>query len=309
MFRRICGGVRDPLVRAPLLDFGNEFRHTDVVKTVGLPNAEERAGHRAGTGSVGVPVTEGHTRAAIVRLLLEEGPITATAIGNALGLAPAGVRRHLDALIESGQARAGRSAPWQHKGRGRPAKQYQLTAAGRGMLGHTYDDLAGAAIRQLREIGGEAAVTEFARKRARSLVDGIESLPADSDEAPDSAVRSGTAAKAEEIATALSDAGFAASTRKVGAGVQICQHHCPVSHVAEEFPELCEAELEAFREVLGTHVQRLATIANGDCACTTHVPLTVLPTPATAGQEHNASPTAVAQPATDATNDSGRSAE
>jgi hypothetical protein len=27
-------------------------------------------------------------------------------------------------------------------------------------------------------------------------------------------------------------------------------------------------------EVLGTHVQRLATIVNGDCACTTHVPLT-----------------------------------
>ncbi|MFI5717101.1 helix-turn-helix transcriptional regulator [Nocardia sp. NPDC051750] len=283
------------------------------MKTVGLPNVDERAGHRAGTGSVGVPVTEGHTRAAIVRLLLEEGPITATAIGSALGLAPAGVRRHLDALIESGQARAGRSAPWQQKGRGRPAKQYQLTAAGRGMLGHAYDDLAGAAIRQLREIGGEAAVTEFARQRARTLVDGIEALPAaDRDEISstpaDADGRSGTAAKAEEIATALSDAGFAASTRKVGAGVQICQHHCPVSHVAEEFPELCEAELEAFREVLGTHVQRLATIANGDCACTTHVPLTVLPTPA-AVRPDTASPSTVAQPATDATNDSGRSAE
>ncbi|MGI5217604.1 helix-turn-helix transcriptional regulator [Nocardia sp. CA-290969] len=293
------------MVRAPLLDFGNEFRHTDVVKTVGLPNVDERAGQRAGTGSVGVPGTEGHTRAAIVRLLLEEGPITATAIGRTLGLAPAGVRRHLDALIESGQARAGRSAPWQQKGRGRPAKQYQLTAAGRGTLGHAYDDLAGAAIRQLREIGGEAAVTEFARKRARTLVDGIEALPA---EPADGADRNGTAAKAEEIATALTDAGFAASTRRVGAGVQICQHHCPVSHVAEEFPELCEAELDAFREVLGTHVQRLATIANGDCACTTHVPLTVLPTPTTVRPD-NASPSAVAQPATDATNDSGRSAE
>jgi predicted ArsR family transcriptional regulator len=57
--------------------------------------------------------------------------------------------------------------------------------------------------------------------------------------------------------------------------VQICQHHCPVSHVAEEFPELCEAEREAFAELLGTHVQRLATIVNGDCACTTHVPVSL----------------------------------
>ncbi len=306
------------LVRAPLLDFGNEFRHTDVVKTVGLPNVDERAGHRAGTGSVGAPVIggEGQTRAAIIQLLLEEGPITATAVGIALGLAPAGVRRHLDALIESGQARAGRSAPWQQKGRGRPAKQYQLTAAGRSMLGHAYDDLAGAAIRQLREVGGEDAVTAFARKRARTLVDGIDPLPAqrtgqsaDPVAAGDDTVRSETVAKADEIATALSDAGFAASTRRVGAGVQICQHHCPVSHVAEEFPELCEAELEAFREVLGTHVQRLATIANGDCACTTHVPLTVLPDRAGGHRPNNASPSTVAQPATDVTNDSGRSAE
>jgi hypothetical protein len=42
--------------------------------------------------------------------------------------------------------------------------------------------------------------------------------------------------------------------------------------VAAEFPELCEAETHAFAELLGTHVQRLATIARGDAACTTHVP-------------------------------------
>jgi len=85
-------------------------------------------------------------------------------------------------------------------------------------------------------------------------------------------------AKAEEIAEAFTAAGFAGSTREVGAGVQICRHHCPVSHVAEEFPELCQAELDVLRELLGTHVQPLATIANGDNACTTHVPLTSLPT-------------------------------
>ena len=78
------------------------------------------------------------------------------------------------------------------------------------------------------------------------------------------------------MSDALSRAGYATTTTRVGGpiqGVQICQHHCPVSHVAEEFPELCEAELAAMAALLGTHVQRLATIANGDFACTTHVPL------------------------------------
>ncbi|WP_228001402.1 helix-turn-helix transcriptional regulator [Nocardia australiensis] len=273
------------------------------MKTVGLPHDEDSgAGRRTGAVSSAAPASlvtggEGHTRAAIVQLLLEEGPITATSIGTKLGLTPAGVRRHLDALIDSGQARAGRSAPWQQKGRGRPAKQYQLTSVGRGRLGHAYDDLAGAAIRQLGEIGGEQAITEFARKRAQTIVAGIDPV--------EQHTPATTSAKAAEIAGAFTDAGFAATTRKVGAGVQICQHHCPVSHVAEEFPQLCEAELEAFRNLLGTHVQRLATIANGDCACTTHVPLFVLPDTDT----KSASTSTAAQPAAGRTNDSGRSAE
>ncbi|GAB4585450.1 suf operon transcriptional regulator SufR [Nocardia sp. IFM 10818] len=265
---------------------------------MGLRNAETGTGRRKGARTVVVPAPagEGHTREAVIKLLLEEGPITATAIGERLALTPAGVRRHLDALIESGEARATRSAAWQQKGRGRPAKQYQLTATGRGRLGHAYDDLAGAAMRQLREIGGDKAIVEFARKRVGVIVAGIDRLGRHTPEE--------TAAKADEIAEAFTDAGFAASTRKVGAGVQICQHHCPVSHVAEEFPELCAAELEAFRELLGTHVQRLATIANGDCACTTHVPLTLMPT-----HTSNTAETPVAQPATTSTHDSGRSAE
>jgi predicted ArsR family transcriptional regulator len=210
---------------------------------------------------------DGQTRRAVVRLLMESGSITAGEIGARLGLSAAGVRRHLDVLIDTGDAESHAAEAWQQSGRGRPAKRYRLTAAGRGKLEHRYDDLAAAAMRQLREIGGEDAVRTFARRR----IDGILSeIPA----------RDGGAdveLAAEQVAGALTKAGYAATTTRVRGpvpGVQICQHHCPVSHVAEEFPELCEAEQQAMAEVLGTHVQRLATIANGDCACTTHVPLT-----------------------------------
>src|SRR5260370_795349 len=55
------------------------------------------------------------------------------------------------------------------------------------------------------------------------------------------------------------------------AGEQLCQHHCPVAHVAARYPQLCEAETEAFGRLLGTPVQRLATIARGDGICTTHI--------------------------------------
>lgn len=208
---------------------------------------------------------EGHTRAAVIKLLLEEGPITASEIGRRLGLSAAGVRRHLDALIEAGEAREAATVAVRHRGRGRPAKHFQITARGRGRLSHAYDDLAGAAMRELREVGGDTAIVAFARRRVDAIVGRVaKTESSDPDEVEETA---------GAIADAFSGAGFAASIRPVGNGVQICQHHCPVSHVAEEFPELCDAERDAFSELLGTHVQRLATIANGDCACTTHVPL------------------------------------
>ena len=208
--------------------------------------------------------TDRHTRGAIVQLLLEAGPITAGEIGERLGISAAGVRRHLDALLEAGDALSSAAASWQHSGRGRPARRYRLTAAGRAKLGHTYDDLAVPAMRQLREIGGDDAVRTFARRRIDTILSGVTEGSDDVETTVD------------RVADALTKAGYAATTTPVSGpihGVQLCQHHCPVSHVAEEFPELCETEREAFAEVLGTHVQRLATIVNGDCACTTHVPL------------------------------------
>ena len=219
---------------------------------------------------------DGQTRSAVVRLLLESGSITAGQIGDRLGLSAAGVRRHLDALIDAGEAESVPAAAWQQEGRGRPAKRYRLTAGGRAKLDHSYDDLASAAMRQLREIGGEDAVRTFARQRIDAILSGVE--------AADSGADADIEAAAERIAGALSKAGYVATTTRVRGpihGVQICQHHCPVSHVAEEFPELCETEQQAMAEVLGTHVQRLATIVNGDCACTTHVPLTTAEKPLT----------------------------
>jgi predicted ArsR family transcriptional regulator len=78
--------------------------------------------------------------------------------------------------------------------------------------------------------------------------------------------------RASRLAELLTADGFAAATDTGPLGGQICQHHCPVAHVAAEFPELCDAETRVFADLLGTHVQRLATIAHGDHLCTTNVP-------------------------------------
>ena len=106
-------------------------------------------------------------------LLLESGRSPQRASASGSGLSAAGVRRHLDALIEAGDAEATRQRLGSRRAAGRPAKRYRLTAAGRAKLEHTYDDLASAAMRQLREIGGEEAVRTFARRRIDTILAGV----------------------------------------------------------------------------------------------------------------------------------------
>ena len=76
---------------------------------------------------------------------------------------------------------------------------------------------------------------------------------------------------------ALSAAGYFASAHDDG---ELCQHHCPVAHVAARFPQLCEVETSVFARLLGTDVSRSATIASGDEACRIHLGgHTLLPKP------------------------------
>nr|WP_308287056.1 transcriptional regulator [Actinomadura parmotrematis] len=212
------------------------------------------------------PAGEGErdTRARVARLVLEHGPITASALGERMGLTPAAIRRHLDALLAEGMVETRSARPSAVRGRGRPAKWFAITDAGRSAFVHAYDDLATSALRFLAETAGEQAVARFARRQIADLERRYH--PVVQGASPQQRVRT--------LAEALSADGYAAAAGEApqrGGGEQLCQHHCPVAHVAAQFPQLCEAETEAFGRLLGLPVQRLATIAHGDGICTTHV--------------------------------------
>jgi predicted ArsR family transcriptional regulator len=202
------------------------------------------------------------TRERVARSILELGPSTAAVLATRLALTPAAVRRHLDHLTDEGVVEPREPRVYGTRGRGRPAKVFALTEAGRDRFDQQYDDLAVQALRFLSETGGDEAVLAFARRR-------IETLESRYDEIL--AARPGVE-PAIALAEALTQSGYAASVRESPVGQQLCQQHCPVSHVAHEFPQLCEAETEFFSKVLGRHVQRLATIAHGDGVCTTCIP-------------------------------------
>jgi predicted ArsR family transcriptional regulator len=219
------------------------------------------------------------TRDRVCREVLERGPVSAADLAHALGLTPAAVRRHLDLLFGTGHVAVWETPVGGPRGRGRPARRFVLTDLGHAAMTTDYDDLATAALRFLGEVAGEDAVRRFAQEWAGDLERRYAPAVAAAETAP---------GRADALASVLSADGYAASTREVRVddvtvGTQLCQGHCPVQHVAREFPQLCEAETQAFSRLLGVHVQRLATLAHGEHVCTTHVPTPTEPAPGPSG--------------------------
>jgi predicted ArsR family transcriptional regulator len=200
------------------------------------------------------------TRDAIARSILENGPSTASTLSKRLALTPAGIRRHLDLLVADGILEARDPRVGSTRGRGRPSKVFLMTDEGRSQFEHTYDDLAVAALKFMAAQSGDHLVTAFAESRAEDI------------ERKATQYLAKRSKKIDSLASFLTEQGYAASVEKRGTGEEICQHHCPIAHVAAQYPQLCEAETQAFSRLLGTHVQRLATIAHGDGVCTTYIP-------------------------------------
>lgn len=263
------------------------------------------SGNRA-TQTVGANSTardDESTRERVAEMILQTGPATAATLAHRMRLTPAAIRRHLDELEAEGIISGRGQRVTGPRGRGRPAKEFAITDAGRDHFAHAYDELAVDALRYLADTGGNDAVNAFARQRLnameqryRPLMQEVapgerptklaEALTADgyaatTDDGPNQQIHEDQGSN--KYSNKSGDQGSNKSSdrhsdqrsdrdKNTGNGIQICQHHCPVAHVAEEFAQLCEAETEMFSRLLGTHVQRLATIAHGDGVCTTYLP-------------------------------------
>ncbi|MFC3299127.1 helix-turn-helix domain-containing protein [Arthrobacter agilis] len=281
------------------------------------------------TAQIVSPDPDERTRDRVLAAVLERGPVSAAELGDTLGFTPAAMRRHLDALSGDGliEVKRARSSA---AGAGRPARRYVLSQRGQARMGNDYLDIATAALVQLGEAAGPAAIEEFARTRFSGMEERYR--PIVEAAGPELEDRAGA------LAAALSADGFVGSTKTVGPrppraprplhtpvaspfpsvqaqpgrpvmlSVQLCQGHCPIQELASAFPAFCEQETRVFSRLLGVDVRRLSTLAAGGHVCTTHIPLgrtTAAPaapvTPDAPGDAAPAAPPGVAPPSHPAT--------
>ena len=205
-------------------------------------------------------LSDASTRSRVTRSVLRHGPSTATELAKRLGLTSAAIRRHLAILTSMGVLVSRPQRVYGPRGRGRPSTVFELTDAGRQQFDHAYERLALDALGYIREVAGPDALVRFGRDLAARTEARFEKICA------------AGVPPIQALVEVLDHEGFVASLVPGPAGVQVCLYHCPVARVAARFPELCEAETAMFARLLGSHVQRLATIAHGDGVCTTNVP-------------------------------------
>jgi predicted ArsR family transcriptional regulator len=192
--------------------------------------------------------------------LRHDGPSTPERLATSLGLSRTGVLQQLHALEAAGLVR--RQAI--KHGVGRPRHEYDVTDAAQDLFPTNYDGLASGLLAAIRSLGGETLVEGVFEERRRITRERVRQRMADR-LAPDAPLSE----RARELAVIQDEQGYIAEAIVSPDGViRLVERNCAIHRVSSEHAAACQAELDLFREVLGTTVERETHIAAGDRCCT-----------------------------------------
>jgi len=199
----------------------------------------------------------GDTRARLVEALVHDGPATTADLADDLGISTVATRKHLTVLADEDII----EADTVKQDRGRPARRWRLTDKGRQLFPQRNADVATELFEFITSEHGREGMREYLRwrmdRQTQALGNAVTATAM-----PD---------KLEQLAGALSEAGFDASVASDGDGFTLQQDHCAIYEVARDHPEMCVYEAAAFSRVLGSEVtlSRRQTLAGGhdNCIC------------------------------------------
>ena len=163
------------------------------------------------------------------------------------------VRRHLKELEADGLVAFVRERQRQ----GAPSFRYRLTEAGEGLFPRRYAEAL------------TSFLTVVERQRGRDEVGRIfaDGFRAQADDLRRRLEGADLATRAQAVVDLLSQQGFMAEWSVESGALTIAEHNCALHAVAHQYPEICRAEEDFLREVLGTDVVRRSHIPAGCNAC------------------------------------------
>lgn len=203
------------------------------------------------------------TRRAIVKLLKQEGAMTAETLASHLGITAMAVRQHLYALQDE------HLITYEEEPRpmGRPAKVWQLTTASDRLFPDGYAELTLALLNSVKQAFGEAGLERLLEVRTQQQ---IAAYNQQLNHQPSLEQRLKT------LVAIRTDEGYMADVQAQPDGsFLLIENHCPICAAATACTGLCAQELEIFQAVLGddVEIQRVEHIIAGARRCAYRVSL------------------------------------
>lgn len=200
-----------------------------------------------------LPTSPASVRPAVLELLKREGKLTVAQLAERLGVTESAVRQQI-ALLET----EGLLEFEDQKGRrGRPQRQYRLSAVGDERFTRTYASLAESLLESVRDrLGPQAVETAFEGRREqmeaelRPLIRAVELKE-----------------RVGQFADAMASRGYMPTLSEDEQGLTFTWHNCPVARIARQFTQPCAQEIRLIESLLGEKVVRETCIARGDTAC------------------------------------------
>lgn len=195
------------------------------------------------------------SREEIIHLLRSRGRVNADELAQELGVSKQCVRKHLDVLERDGYVEHNP----ERKERGRPSHVYKLTAkATTELFPKRYDLLAKSVLQQVKAVWGERGLNTIFCGCADEMVSRFKPH----------LKRLGFDARVRRLAELLDEEGYDAEVERLADGSYVLSEwNCPLTDVARDYRQLCERELQVYRELLETEVFRESRIAGGASRC------------------------------------------
>ncbi len=180
-------------------------------------------------------------------------PLAAKQLAQRLGVSANAIRHHLKELEAESLIVYGR----EQRGVGAPTFAYRLSPSGEALFPRRYEEALTLLLGRLVEKDGRQAAVELFEEHYRELTRRARTELAGAD----------PSTRLQLVSRLLTDAGYMAEWQESEGAFRLSEHNCAIRAVAERFPEVCVAEANFLREVLGADVDRRSHIASGCNAC------------------------------------------
>ena len=201
-----------------------------------------------------MPRRKAPTRDRILDTLRRRGPCTVADLARKFGISTVAVRLQLAGLSREGFVRHEETKA----SRGRPARVYGLTDSSACCFPDRAGPLAVEVLEEMESLAGREMVIRALESRARKLADAwkerLKGLPLEE--------------KVRRLAALRDAEGYMAAAEPAKEGAAgLVERHCPISALADRWPEICAIEEDMFRRVLGAKVRRTEHLKSGGRCC------------------------------------------